>query len=133
MRPLEVRGQKLDGERGKRIVAGVINALVLGIPLADNDIVLERRARETMEVHAVNVDNVGRFPEGLADVSVFENAIPDFVGAGFLVQNAFILQRLFAVVRCQHEVPGGLKHVPRNVADEHFIVSKKNYAFLRIC
>ena len=29
--------------------------------------------------------------QGFFNVTVFENAIPDLIGAGFLVQNAFVL------------------------------------------
>jgi hypothetical protein len=42
------------------------------------------------------------------------------------------VQSFFAVIRCHHEVPGGLKHFPSDVSDEHFIVRKKNHRLIRI-
>src|SRR5580704_14250963 len=89
--------QKLNRKRGKRIVALVIDPLVFGIPLSNHNVVLERRARETMEVHAVDIDYAGRFFEGLVDVAVFENTVPDFVGAGVVMQDALVFQGFFRI------------------------------------
>ena len=37
-----------------------------------------------MEVQTVDVDDVGRVLESFVNVAVFEDAVPDFVGAGIL-------------------------------------------------
>src|SRR5207344_2745321 len=37
------------------------------------------------------------------------------------------VQSLFAVIRSHHEVPSGLKHFPSDVAEQNFIVRKKNH------
>ena len=50
-----------------------------------------------MEVHAVDVDDVGGFLESLVDVAVFEDSIPDTIGAGFVVQQALVFQGLLGV------------------------------------
>ncbi len=94
---VQVRREKLNGERGKRIVAPVVDALVFGIPLSDDDVVLERRGREAVEMQAVDVNDVGGVFKRLLDVAVFEDAVPDFVGAAFFVENAFVGERVFGV------------------------------------
>ena len=50
-----------------------------------------------MEVHAVDGDDVGRVLESLGDVAVFEDPVPDLIGAGFVVQQALVFQGLFGI------------------------------------
>ena len=52
-----------------------------------------------MEMQTVNVDHVSGFLKRFVHISVFENAVPDFIRAHFLVKNALVFQRLF---RIQH-------------------------------
>ena len=49
-----------------------------------------------MEVHAVDGDDRGRFGKRLVDLAVFEDAVPDEVGAGFVVEDAAVGERVFA-------------------------------------
>src|SRR5882724_725355 len=81
----QVRGDELDGERWKGVVAPVVDLLVFRVPLADDGVVFERRARKTVEVHFVDVDYVRGFGECLLDVAVFKDAAPYLVGAGDVV------------------------------------------------
>ncbi len=50
-----------------------------------------------MEVHAVDVDDIRRFLEGLLNVAEFPDAVPDSVRAGFFVENAVIGEGLLGV------------------------------------
>ena len=43
-----------------------------------------------MHVQMINVDDMGRFGEGLRDVAIFVNAAPDYVGAHRLMQNRLV-------------------------------------------
>src|ERR1700751_1739205 len=94
---VEVRSQKLDSEGRKRIVAPVVDAVVLVIPLGDDDIVFERRAREPVEVHAVDFDHRYRFPKRLLDVAVLEHSVPYLIRAGFFMQDAGIAESLLGI------------------------------------
>ena len=50
-----------------------------------------------MEVQPVEVDNVGSFPKSFLHIAILEHAVPDSVGAGRLVQDALVFQRLFGI------------------------------------
>ena len=78
-------------------IAPVVDALVFRIPLCDGDIVLKRGRGEAVEMQTVNVDDVGRVFESFVNVAVFEDAVPDFVGAAFFMENALIGERVFRV------------------------------------
>src|SRR5436309_6390133 len=94
---VQMGGEKLNGERGEGIVAGVVDAFVFGIPLSDDDVIFQRRAGEAVEVQAIDVDDVSSVFEGAINVAVFEDAVPNAVGSGLFVQQALILQRLFTI------------------------------------
>src|SRR5712692_1508540 len=94
---IEMGREKLYGKRRKGIVAGIVDVIVFLIPFTDDDIVLERRAGEAMKMQPVNMDDRGRILKSLFHITVFEDSIPDFVGASFLMQDAFIFQRLFGI------------------------------------
>ena len=88
---VEMCGEKLDGKRRKGIVAGVVNVIVFLIPLADHNVVLQWRAGEAMKMQPVNTDDGGGILKSFFHVTVFENAIPDLVGASLLMQYALVL------------------------------------------
>src|SRR5208282_1006980 len=50
-----------------------------------------------MEVQAIDIDHIRRFLEGAFNVAILPHAIPNPVGAGFLVKNTVIGERLFGV------------------------------------
>jgi hypothetical protein len=50
-----------------------------------------------MEMHAIDVDDVGGLAESLVDIPIFEDSIPDTIGARFVVQNALVGQGCFRI------------------------------------
>ena len=74
-----------------------MNVFVFRVPLGNDDIVFEGSARKTMEVHALNFDHVGRIPECLFHVAVFEDTVPDLVRTRFFMQDAGICQCLLRI------------------------------------
>ncbi len=48
-------------------------------------------------MHAIDVDDECGFFECVLDIAVFPNAVPDFVRAGFFVEDAAVFQRLFCI------------------------------------
>ena len=54
-----------------------------------------------MEVQAVDIHDVSCIFESLLDIAILENTIPNAVGAGFIVQKAFIFEGL---LRINHRV-----------------------------
>src|SRR5260370_34346444 len=93
----EMRGDKLNGNRRKRIVAPIIDVLVFGIPMANHCIVFKRRAGKAMKVQLVDTYDVGRITKGLFDVAVLEDAAPDAIRARLVMQQTFVAKGLFAV------------------------------------
>ena len=50
-----------------------------------------------MEMEAINGDDVRRVAKSFFDIAVFEDTVPNFVGAGGGVKNGLVFQRFFGV------------------------------------
>ena len=71
--------------------------IIFQIPLTDDNVVFEWRAGEAMKMQPVYMNDASCFLKSFFHVTVFENAIPDLIGARFLMQNALVLKRLFGI------------------------------------
>src|SRR5438445_11710469 len=92
-----MRRQELNGERRKRIVALVVDAVIFRIPLSDNDVVLQWRAGKTMEMQTINFDDVSGVLERRFHIPVLKHTIPDPVGSSFLMQKSLVFERFFCI------------------------------------
>ena len=82
----ERRRQELRCERGELLVREVLDALLFDIPLRDDNVVFQRRAREAVKMQASDMDDVHRLLECFIDLPEFENVMPHSVRPGFIVQ-----------------------------------------------
>src|SRR5581483_1529416 len=94
----QVRRQKLDGERGKGIVAPEVSRVIGAIPLADDGVVLERCGAEAAKVQPVNLNDVGSFGKCRVHISIFEMTFPYQIGARRIMQDALVVNASSAVI-----------------------------------
>ena len=78
--------------------------------MPDHHVIFQRRAGKPVEMQAVDLYHVGCFPERLLHIAIFENTVPDFVRAGFFMQNALVGQRLF---RIHHRIQSLILHIDK--------------------
>ncbi len=93
----EMRSDKLNGKRRKRIVAPIIDVLVFGIPMANHCIGFKRRAGKAVKVQLLDTYDMSRVTKGLFDVAVLEDAAPDAIRARLVMQKDFVAESFFGV------------------------------------
>ncbi len=93
----QMRGQKLNRERRKRIVAPVIDAIVFGIPFGDDDIVFQRRLEKPMEMQRSISTTYAASLKACSTSPYSKTPFQTRFVPSFFVENAVVGERLFSV------------------------------------
>src|SRR5713226_7859513 len=93
----EMRREELNGERGKLIVAPIIDVLVFRIPVRDNGVIFEWRAREPVEMQMVDAEDVGGFAKGFLHIAIFKDTAPYAIRACVFVEQNFVFESAFGI------------------------------------
>src|SRR5881296_2487634 len=79
------------------IGATIIDVLIFRVPVRDNGVIFEWRAREPVEVQMVDADDVGGFAKGFLHVAIFKDTPPDAICARVFMEQHFVFESVFGI------------------------------------